>query len=493
MTPGGAPNRAGSALAWRSAQQIGVKLIFLVRTPVLAHLLSPDDFGLMAIGLVALDILMRLTDLGMIQALVQREDPESRHYQSVWTVGLIRSLIVAVGVFLLAPAISELFGDVRAKPIIQALALRPLVTALASIGVADLRRNLNFKRLAIIRLSEGGLDAVVAVILAPVIGVWALVAGAVAGQVVFVALSYALAPRRPRFVLDRPAAISLIRFGRWIFLSGLIGLAGRFLLQTVISRQLGTVELGLYYLGAKIAYTMTEVSWEIIGSVTFPLISRIQQDRARVQRTLLLLLKGMAGLLIPMGALIIGLAPSIALNLLGPQWVGVEQVIQVMVVSTVIAAFSDALVPVFNGLGRPHYDTLLTAVRTVVMAALVWEAAGSFGLVGAAAAWIPAAVVTQVVAYILIRRIFSQPLKGLGVTFLCVVLASVLGAGLARSIMSMMPGIAGLILASVIGSAVMGGLLLLFDIRWRLGLTDLFDVVSPRFGARLRRIVEGAR
>jgi PST family polysaccharide transporter len=58
---------------------MAVKLLFLARTPILARLLSPDDFGLLAIGLVALDILMRITELGMIPALVQKDRPERLH------------------------------------------------------------------------------------------------------------------------------------------------------------------------------------------------------------------------------------------------------------------------------------------------------------------------------------------------------------------------------------------------------------------------------
>jgi O-antigen/teichoic acid export membrane protein len=214
------PTKAFSALKWKAAENVAVKLLFLVRTPVLARLLSPDDFGLLAIGLVTLDIMVRLTELGLIPALVQKESPERRHYDVAWSVGVLRASIIAAGVYLMAPLLASVFGEPRATPIIQAMGLRPLLLGLASIGVADLTRNLRFQPLAVLRLSDMGTDAVVSIALAPFIGVWALVAGAIAGPLVRVVVSYLLAPRRVRLVFDRQAAAALVRFGRWIFVSG---------------------------------------------------------------------------------------------------------------------------------------------------------------------------------------------------------------------------------------------------------------------------------
>jgi O-antigen/teichoic acid export membrane protein len=276
--------QAGTSISWKAIQHAGVKIIFLIRLVILARLLSPDDFGLLAISMVAIEVLMSITDFGMIPALVQRTDIDRNHYDSAWTVGVVRGLAIAGFVFLAAPLIADLFAEPRSAWIIRAVSFRPLIEASASIGVANLIRSLSFRPLAFIKLSEALANTVISIALAPYLGVWALVAGSLIGPAVYLAVSYILVPHQPRLNFDRNAVGSLIRFGRWIFLTGLIAVAGSSVLRVVISRQLGTVELGLYFLSAKLAFLPAEIASEVIGDVSFPLYSRLQENLEKVTR-----------------------------------------------------------------------------------------------------------------------------------------------------------------------------------------------------------------
>lgn len=479
---------AGSALKWRTVQQVGVKTVYLIRIPILARLLSPDDFGLLAIALVAVDILLSLTDMGMTPALVQRSAVKESHYHVAWTVGVSRSLLVALGIFAFAPVIATLFDEPRAIPIIRVLAMRPLLDASASMKVADLERHLRFRGLAVLHLAVAVVNAGTSIALAPFIGVWALVAGALAGPSVYGVLSYVMAPYRPRIRLDLTAASSLIRFGRWIFLLGLIGLLSRFVLQAVISRRLGTVELGLYYLAARIAYLPSEVSAELIGSVAFPLYSRIQSDTEEARRAFRLLFTGMIGLLLPVAALLLVLAPSLVHDLLGPRWAGTESAIQVLAVVTMIELFGDALTPVFKGLGRPSAVVLQAGVQTCILTALVWELAGRFGLAGAVSAWLPATAAAQIVGFLILRRMIPRAYEGLGKTVLGIVIASACGAIVSYWIDLVIPGVFGLAVASGLGALVVATMLLGADRKLGLGIGESLVEVQPRFGPFLARI-----
>ncbi|MHC4103406.1 MAG: oligosaccharide flippase family protein, partial [Planctomycetota bacterium] len=270
--------RAGSALFWKAVQLAGVHIIFLVRLLILARLLSPIDFGLLAIAVTAIGFLLSVTDFGMIPALVQREQINDRYYNTAWTIGLIRALIISLLVFFAAPVIAKIFVEARATVILQVLAIRPLLDAAASIKLAELIRNLKFRSLALVKLSEALLNTFVAITLAQAFGVWALVAGALAGSTSYMAISYLLAPHRPELSLNYASVRPLIAFGRWIFLTGLIAVFGAMVLKVVISRQLGAVELGLYFLAAKLAFLPAELASEVAGSVAFPLYARLQSD-----------------------------------------------------------------------------------------------------------------------------------------------------------------------------------------------------------------------
>jgi lipopolysaccharide exporter len=98
---------AGNAIVWQTIQYGGEKVIFLLRLIILAKLLTPDDFGLLAIASVAIDFLLRISNFGMIPALVQREDATEKHYDAAWTIGVLRALVITVIVFITAPVIAD--------------------------------------------------------------------------------------------------------------------------------------------------------------------------------------------------------------------------------------------------------------------------------------------------------------------------------------------------------------------------------------------------
>jgi O-antigen/teichoic acid export membrane protein len=353
--------QAGSALFWKGVQHTGVKAILFVRLIILARLLSPDDFGLLAISMVAIEFMTRVTDLGMVPALVQRSSADDTHYDTAWTVGVVRAIAIAAIVFLGAPYIAELFDDPRATVIIRVLAILPLIEAAASIKVTELLRNLRFRSLAFIKLPQALANTVVSIALAPSLGVWALVAGALAGPAAYLAISYVLAPHQPRFRLARSAAHSLIRFGRWIFVNGLIVVSGAAVLRLVISRQLGTAELGLYVLGAKLAFFPAEVASDVIGEVTFPLYARLQSNLQKVTRAFQSVLTGMFVLLVPIAALLIVLAPSLVEYVLGPRWEDTVPVIQILAFAAIIGLLGDTVVPLLEGVGQPYKIVILEA------------------------------------------------------------------------------------------------------------------------------------
>jgi lipopolysaccharide exporter len=119
--------------------------INLARTLILARLLVPGDFGLMSIAMVSVNSIMNITDFGMVPALVQYKELQEKHYDTAWTIGVTRATLITLIVFVSAPLIAEIFKEPSASPIIRGLALRPFIESLASIKVAELTRNLNFR------------------------------------------------------------------------------------------------------------------------------------------------------------------------------------------------------------------------------------------------------------------------------------------------------------------------------------------------------------
>lgn len=464
--------KVGSAFFWKAVQHTGVKVIFLVRLLVLARLLSPDDFGLLAVSMVAVGIMNRVTDFGMIPALVQRPAARDAHYHTAWTVGIIRALTIAAVVLLAAPFVARLFTEPRAAVIMQVLAILPLLEASASIKVAELVRTLRFRTLTFIKLPEALTNTIIAIALAPSLGVWALVAGALAGPTAMSILSYFLAPYRPRFSLDRQAARALIQFGRWIFLIGLIAVLGNSVLRLVITRQLGTAELGLYFLGASLAFLPADVASQVIGDVTFSLYARLQGNREKATRAFTSVLTGLFAVLTPICTLLIALAPPVVENVLGPKWEGTVPVIRILALASMIGLLGETIVPILKGMGRPSKVVVMEGVQTLLLIAGVVFFTRYWGLAGAALAWLPAIAISQLIGSKYARDLLPHAFAGLLKPFSVIAGIAVVGALFASGIYQMIPGLTGLMLGIALTAAGTGLVLWIAD-RWlALGLVD---------------------
>jgi O-antigen/teichoic acid export membrane protein len=476
-------SRAGNALLWQAAQHFGVKAIFLLRLLILARLLSPDDFGLLAISSVIIDVLMRVTNFGMVPALVQRAEAGEEHYDAAWTVGVLRALAIAGVTFLAAPIVAELFAEPRATELIRVLAIRPLLDAGASIGIARLTRDLHFRSLAFIELAKALVNTLVAVASAHWLGVWALVAGALAGSTAYLIGSYVVAPHRPQLNLDRNAARSLIGFGQWIFFTSLVAMAGQATLRLVIARQLGAAELGLYYLAASLAFLPADVAGQVVGQVAFPFYSRLQTELQQVSLAFRSILTSMAALLVPACALLIALAPSLVDHVLGPEWQGTAAIIQVLALASMVGLLGETIGPILQGTGRPDRILIIEAVQSSILIALAWLLAAQYGVVGAAMAWLPATGAAQIVGILFLHRILQRPFAGLARPLGAIVVVSGMAAFLAVGIGQSVPELPGLLLAGLAGIFMTGFLLWKLERRFALGISDGLVRAFPRVAA----------
>lgn len=472
-------------MVWKAVQLSATKGIFLVRTLVLARVLSPDDFGLLAVATVAIGFLMRITEMGMTPALIHKTDLEEGHYNSAWTVNLIRALCVSAGLLVAAPWIADVFAEPRAAAIIRLLALRPLIDACASIKLARLAREMDYRRLAFAGMPGAVADTVVAVVLATMIGVWGLVAGALAGAVAGVVASYVVAPHVPRVVLSSRAVRPLIRYGRWVFLTALVSVSGASLTQLAISRQLGAVELGLYFLAARLAFLPYEVASQVVGQVAFPLYARLQHEPIRVAKAFRSILVGMAAFLLPTYALMIALAPRLVADVLGAHWRGAEPVVQLLACAGVVGLFGDVCTPLFQGLGRPRWNLWIEILQSSLIIVLVWGLTSRYGIVGAALGWLLAVSSSQLVNLGLARRVVARPLAGVFRPVGLVVAGSLGGAATALVVGRLVSGPGGLVVAGSLALAVVVHVIWLGDRRFGLGvqadLADAFPQLWHRF------------
>jgi PST family polysaccharide transporter/lipopolysaccharide exporter len=473
---------------WRGVQLGGARGIALLRTLILARLLVPDDFGLLAISWLTFEIGMAFTEFGLRQALLQRPSIDSRDRDTAWTVELVRACAVVSVILVGAPLIAELFGEPRAAPLIRIIAASQIIDALESIGLVDLSRSLRFRPQAAISLTGSIVFTIVAIVLAPSLGVWGVAVGVVAGSVTQTVMSYIIAPYRPRIVFDRQIARTLFIFGRWVYLSRISAVLGSAVLQAVISRQLGAAALGVYFLSVRIALLPRTLMRLVAGDVMFPLHARLQGDVQRASRAFGASVSALWLLAVPIYIVLAALAPSLVDDILGAQWQAAELPLRVLAFAAIASGLADATIPMLQGRGHPGRAATLVVVRSLTVIALAWSLAGGYGVVGAALAWLVAEVVVQVLSVVMVlwAETLSRPFSGIGQRAVAIAVAAMGGGLTAAGLERVLIGPIGMLVSGALGAGVAFALVWLLDRIFRFDLLEDLTLAFP-FLARLRR------
>jgi O-antigen/teichoic acid export membrane protein len=270
---------------WQGGAQFGTQLVSWVSTLIVIRLLTPSDYGLLAMATLVLGLLFVVADLGFGSAVVQSKALDERSLRELGGVILLVNLVYGVCVWLGALPLSAFFNEPRLVPIIRALSLNFLFIAMFTLPQSLLIREMDFARKARVDVSAAIASAVVSLALAVLgFGVWALVGGMLALNLTKALLFqwtrpvFGVLPRR----LDvlRP----LMGFGLLISLDRILFFAYGQADIAIGGRVLGTETLGLYAIALSLAAMPMEKVLPVVTQVSFAAFSLIQEDRARVNR-----------------------------------------------------------------------------------------------------------------------------------------------------------------------------------------------------------------
>jgi O-antigen/teichoic acid export membrane protein len=254
----------------------------LVSNLLLTRLLSPEVFGLMALGQVFIAGLKLLSDVGTKASIVRSDRGEDEAFlQTAWSIQVLRGILIAVVACMIAWPVSILYDEILLFPLICVLSLSAVVSGFATISSATMSRKLILRAMTLTAIASQVTAAAVTVTAAWLLGsVWALAIGAVFGAILNVILGHLfLPPFRHRLWVERDALREIIRFGRWILLAtALTYLGGRG--RLVIQGLLVPIEvLGLIALAELFAYLPRRLAGKLLGDVVFPSFSEIRRKR----------------------------------------------------------------------------------------------------------------------------------------------------------------------------------------------------------------------
>lgn len=382
--------------------------IGLISTILLARMLLPADFGLVAMAMSVIALIELATSFSFDIALIQRKDPQRSHYDTAWTMNIL--LALGGGLFTAAAAYpaAAFYGDPRLAPVMLALAGAWALSGLENIGTVDFRRNMDFASEFRFLATKRIVTFLVVVCAALVFrSYWTLVAGTVAGRVIGVLLSYRMSPFRPRLSLVHTR--ELLSFSGWLVLSNL---AMTLLSRTphfVIGRSFGAQALGAYTVGSEIANLPHTELVAPINRAMFPGYSRLTGDLEKFRQTCLDATSAIFLLVTPISTGVALMAPEIVSILLGSQWGAAVPIIQVLCFVGAVSAMTANNMSAYQALGLPKLGTYTLIARALLLIGALLVVGVQYGVIGVAYCELFAALGSLAVSVPLLSRNLGMP------------------------------------------------------------------------------------
>lgn len=359
---------------------------------ILARLLSPKDFGLIALAMILFNAANLVTDLGMRPTVVQTKEDVNKvaHYAFVLTMAASIAFTV-VAILLAAPLAEILGGSDQLVPILRWMAVIVTIDGLWIVPEALLRRELKFKQLGLSQIPAELGSTIIAIILAlNGFGVWSLVIGGISSEVIRTVLLWAFYRRwiwlRPQR-WDMGIVKGMLRFGFPSMTSGISKIFTNQIDTWIVGRQLGATSVGLYNKAWTLTTRLTDMlTTSIFGNVLFPSYAKMQDDKPRLSRAYLKSSNMVFLMIVPVSIGLAITAPLLVPALLGQKWVLMIPIWQVFSLYGLTRPISTNSAPVFLAVGQPTRNLTSSLVLLAAMLPLIFLLIGPYGSVGVAVA-----------------------------------------------------------------------------------------------------------
>lgn len=399
--------RGGSVLA---AGTLVERLARLGRNMLLARIIAPDQFGLMAVVLAVLVLLEAITEVGVAQAVIQNKQGMTAEFLNVaWWFGIARGLVIALIALPLAAPIASFYDMPELAALLTVAPLSVVFTGLMSPRIYALQREFRFGATLVSMQGAGLAGTLVTIGLALWLeNVWALLLGTIFEAFARFVLSFTFAPFRPSLGWDAQSRRELFRFTR--------GMAGLSLLtflimqaDAVVLAKTVTVEaLGLYTMAIALAAFPLTVFVKVVQPLVVPILARLQDDMAAMCHMVLRMSRLVWLFGLPMVAIMATVSEPLLVLVYGRQeFSRAATAFSLYALFVVVYMASMVTFSVYLAIGRPELQRRFTLVRAVLVVVLLYPLALHWGGAGAASALLAAMLGAMVVQLVNLRRVIG--------------------------------------------------------------------------------------
>jgi O-antigen/teichoic acid export membrane protein len=439
---------------WVALSLAGQQLASVLALLVLARLLEPRAFGLVALAWTVLAFAEQIQESGIGSALIYRRHEIERAAASALLWAPLASLMLYAATFFLAPLLAQLLHASGLVSVVRVLGLVLLLRGLMVVPRAILERSLAYRARAKADIGASFAQVAVSVALAFAgFGVWSLVFGALAGAAAQCVILWMVVPWRPSpAAARRGELVEMMRYGRFVSAGSVLNVLGNTIDNIAIARLLGTTALGYYAIAFRVADFPNSVIGHVVGRVMFPVYSMLQDDLQAVRRAYLQNLQRIAIVALPVSVGIAVAAKPIVLVLFGEKWLLAVTPLRILAFYGLLKSFAAPSGEVFKGIGKPHLGPFLAIPHLAIAVPLLYVLIQSLGLDGAALGMlILMAFIGLPAMFLAMRMVHASILdtvRALARPILCSVLLAIALTLLLRATQSLTPVISLLILVS---------------------------------------------
>ena len=365
-------DKTKQSLLWFTTVPFFMQLLRFANSLLLARILSPEDFGIIGVVSVILFYSNSFSDFGFNKSIVQRREIQSKHYDSYFTFNILMSLALFLIFQLFSENLAAYFEIIELQQALQVFAFMLIITAFLAVPQAKLRRELNFKTMALLEVFKVFTSMAISLTLAlNGFKFWSIIYATLISQFLLLILMLIFAKIVPRPYFGLLYLKQLVHFGKWDFLGGQVSTIAENVDKLIIGKVLGAPQLGFYdrALGiAKMPYDNISLK---IGNISFSSFSRMQDnpEKIRCYFSKIMILNSVI-----IAPLLIGLAlvsESFVMFVLGQKW---QNTVDCLVIFSFVFLFGSLANPIFSinaAMNKIKAQTLICLVLTVTLVLLM--------------------------------------------------------------------------------------------------------------------------
>ena len=369
--------RVATGAGWLYAYRWLERLLDFVAIVVLARLLAPDDFGLVAIAASFVTIVDGLSAFDVDKALIRSRDDDRAIYDTAWTLSALRGLLAALCMWTIAPWVA----DARMADVLRVLALVPVLNGFKNPRFVTFERDLVYSRLAVLTIGAKVISVGAMLVLAVAYrSYWALVIGQLAYAFIGTILSYLLQPYRPGISLARFSTI--FSFSGWLTLTSVVTVLAMETDKLIVGWLVGVTDAGLYFMTQRVGVLPTQELLSPLQRILFPAFSELAGDTPRLRRAVCESINVLASLSLPAGCGFALVAADFVSLALGRQWLPIVPLLVVLAPYLGLRSTLSMTLPCVLALGRTRLLFWVSAVYALVHVPAFVAGTALFGLPG---------------------------------------------------------------------------------------------------------------